>query len=759
MKPSFYRRYGWLIVTLCLLLLPLTVWSAGKTLQSTTNEARDWLPRHYPETIEYGWFTRHFGGDDFVLATWEGCTLDDPRLASFTAAIEVEAQRPASDALFSRILTGRSLLAQLTESGLRLQREQAVERLRGSLIGPDGQQTCAIVYLAEAGKRDLHRSIGSLQELAIANGVPREALHVGGLPVVNEAINVAGIETLKREAGLASVIGLLIAWRLFRTLRLTTAVAVTGLYSAAAALAMVWLSGVAMNSILITMAPLVFVAATSGAIHLANYYRDAVEQDGATGAAERAVRHAWTPLGLATATTAIGLLSLLYSDLSPIRQFGVFSAVGIVLGLALTVLFLPAVIVVWPFEERSRKASMDGSPAPRRLFAWDRLANPVVRHARGFTLAGLALLVGCGLPMFWMKTSVDIMRLFRHDAPILQDYAWLERNLGVLMPVEAIVRIPAGEQSLDVLEKLELVRDIEQAVQNTPRVGSSLSAAAFLPEASGGVGPAWLRRSVASRRLAREYARFEEHGFLAQGDGEELWRISLRVGPFADLDYELLLRDLRLQAAPVLERSAASSGISILFTGVMPVVHKARLSLLRDLLFGLATDLLLIFVAMIVLMRHWSSGLLLLLVSLLPTTVVFGVLVWMGVVVEIGALMAPCVALGVTVDDVIHFLLWFRRGIQQHMDRQQAVRLAYEGCARAMVQSWVILGLGLSVLLLSSFVPNVQFGAAMVALLTVGVAGNLFFLPALLSGPLGGIIARSVLAQSPQPAVPALEPT
>jgi hypothetical protein len=61
-----------------------------------------------------------------------------------------------------------------------------------------------------------------------------------------------------------------------------------------------------------------------------------------------------------------------------------------------------------------------------------------------------------------------------------------------------------------------------------------------------------------------------------------------------------------------------------------------------------------------------------------------------------------------------------------------------------MCQSWAILGLGLAVLLFSSFVPNRQFGAAMVALLTVGLIGNLMFLPALLAGPLGAVIARGV---------------
>ena len=81
------------------------------------------------------------------------------------------------------------------------------------------------------------------------------------------------------------------------------------------------------------------------------------------------------------------------------------------------------------------------------------------------------------------------------------------------------------------------------------------------------------------------------------------------------------------------------------------------------------------------------------------------------------------------------------------------MELAYAGCGRAMVQSWGVIGLGLSAFALSSFIPTFRFGALMIGLLTVGLIGNLFFLPALLAGPLGRLIAAHV------PRRPQLEPT
>jgi predicted RND superfamily exporter protein len=144
-------------------------------------------------------------------------------------------------------------------------------------------------------------------------------------------------------------------------------------------------------------------------------------------------------------------------------------------------------------------------------------------------------------------------------------------------------------------------------------------------------------------------------------------------------------------------------------------------------------------------MRSWLTGGVMFVLSVFPTILVFGAMGLLGIVVDIGSVMTPCVAVGVTVDDVIHFLLCHRRGVQQGMSVQQATRLAYSTCGRAMIQSWGIIGVGLSAFALSSFVPTFRFGMLMLLLLTAGLVGNLLFLPSVLSGPIGRWIARAPL--------------
>jgi multidrug efflux pump subunit AcrB len=105
--------------------------------------------------------------------------------------------------------------------------------------------------------------------------------------------------------------------------------------------------------------------------------------------------------------------------------------------------------------------------------------------------------------------------------------------------------------------------------------------------------------------------------------------------------------------------------------------------------------------------------------------------------VDIGSMMTASVAMGVAVDDTIHFLNWFRLGLNSGLERREAIQQSYQRCAAAMTQTTIIGGLGLSVFAASTFTPTQRFGVLMLTLLAAALVGDLIFLPALLVSPLG----------------------
>ncbi len=226
---------------------------------------------------------------------------------------------------------------------------------QGTLIGPDGRQTCVVVMLSDAaikkfrlvvgrhvpnGPMPWHRQPGVLIEALRKCGIDPETARLGGPPVENVAIDEEGDRTLARLATLSGLLGLVLAWWSLRSVRLTLIVFACGLMSAAAGLAFVFWTGQTTDAVMMAMPSMLYVLAISGAVHLVNYYRDAVHEHGLEGAPERALQHGWKPAFLCNVTTGIGLASLATSDLEPIRKFGIYAAAGVAVDADILVLVL-----------------------------------------------------------------------------------------------------------------------------------------------------------------------------------------------------------------------------------------------------------------------------------------------------------------------------------------------------------------------------------------------------------------------------------
>jgi len=818
---KFFKRYSFLIIFAVVFAMPIMGRGTRMAMRTNDNDVHDWLPVEYQETQDFNWFQKRFENETFVLVSWEGATLSDQRLELLAQKLVPPAEVQVDERLFKKVETGPRLVERLTSPPLNLPEDEALSRLEGLFVGPikpgvprDKLQSCAVITLTEAGKRDLRHTLNKLRNVATAElGMTRDRIRMGGPPVDNVAISEEGEKTLIRLFIPAGIVGLSLAYWCLRSVRLMTMVFATALYAGAISLSIVWYSNGTMNAILLTMPAVVYVAGISGAIHFANYYRDSVTEQGVEGAPARALQHAWLPCTLSAVTTAAGLISLYTSELVPIKFFGVYSAMGVLATLMLLFLFLPAWMQLWPMKPHS---VLDGDQPKSEDVAlpvrWRNILGGVLNHHRLVLTSLLLLMVVCGLGLSRVRTSVKLTKLFSPEAEIIHHYAWLEERLGPLVPMEVIIRMDKGAD-MSFLDRMELIDSVQNELEHLPHVGNTMSAVTFAPSLKikrRGFLTAQMQRPVYSKRLEEHTPEYIANGFLALEGDEQLWRISARVDALSDVDYGEFIDDIRKTVEPVLARQRArltelavekaaekaaekaqgdnaatgnkagarvaaaslaitargqnpgaadaagphkpvlakDAGIHATYTGLVPLVYKAQRSMLNGLVVNFITDLLTIAAVLTVIFLDLSAGLILLLPSAFPVVVVFGIMGWMGVLVDVGTVMTPTVALGVSVDDVVHFLIWYRRGLKEGKTRKQATMLAYEGCARAMYQSWAVLGLGLAVFALSSFMPTQRFGAMMFALLTAALVGNLLLLPAVLCSPLSHFFLRRIIKKA-----------
>lgn len=856
------------------------------------------------------------------------------------------------------------------------------------LPAPD-RQTCLVVTINAAflgeldrivGRPLMGRNRGRILELASGKcGLDAANVHMGGPPSDNVAIDEEGTSSLLKLASLSGFIGVLLSYYSFRSFRITLMLFFVGGVSAISSLSYVWFGGSTMDAILMTMPSLIYVLAISASVHFVNYYREACHEHGSSRAAEIAVSRAWFPSVLAAFTTAIGLVSLCTSNLTPIFKFGLFSAIAVMATLAFVFSYLPSALVVWPPGYRKEQPGAKTSQGSFYDFVdgfWKKACEVIIRRNMWILVGSLLLIAGMGYGVAKIETTVQLLKLFDKNAKVLQDYRWLESNLGTLVPMEILVNVDRSAQAemvagknaarpgngaegqadgqaevvteirrtreqvlaYNLLERMEMGYRIRRQLERffgpegLDIVGAGMSTDVFAPihsvDKQLSTGAVTDYRRLFNDELLSKKSMMAEEDYLAiaplelpEGSngnrpdpdeaGREMWRISLRLAALNDVDYGRFVNDLKAVVEPILKayevrttvldriiddrflesdtrtarilllgrdprvadgsanvpaeldadklsaavdqgflfrstlqdllenrgfaRGARTGGyawldpsrygadkpfltdaewaerlktfdcvvliedsplfrpdfiaanapdfvdarlhrfdasgkadpfataataanrkkegvplpVTATYTGVIPIVYKAQRALLYSLVESIIMSFVMISVTMMVLLRDWRSptrpgnllgfraGLLSMIPNIFPVVLIFGAMGFMGIKVDIGSMMTASVALGIAVDDTIHYLTWYRQALSEGASRHQAIRKAYSLCASAMTQTTLIAGLGLSVFALSTFQPTQRFGVLMLSMLVVALIGDLVILPALLASPLG----------------------
>lgn len=740
-----FARFSIIVLILAAIAAPLWVYGARMALKSTSNDPRQWLPRDFAETDRYDWFLDRFGTDEITVVSWPGCQLDDPR-------VQLLSQAFAESAYFSRVRSGPSVIDELMSPPSGFSRAAAIRRLQGLLIGRDGQTTCLVLSTSAEGMSDRSGVVAYVQQQAESVcEIPPEELKLGGPTVDAAMIDRESRRLLFSLAGLSAMVSFAVASIRMRSFRMAVSVLIVAGYCTALALAILYYSGGKMNLLMTMLPPLIYVLTVSSAVHLANYYRDSVnEPDANVPPALLAIGHGWFPCTLAAITTGVGLVSLCLSKIEPIQSFGWFAAVGVVSSVLVLFLLLPAAFHVFPPRFSVQKTD-DRDVGRRGADAVESGAVKFVSKHHG-AISGVCLvaMLLCASRIPQIESTVKLQDRFLPGSDAIEDYRWLEENIGPMVPLEVVIHIAKGDPR-DRIDQIRLVAEVQRKIQSLGQPVAMLSAVNFAPRLPTGHSVRdILQRKVINGHQVEE--QLVEARLLSETSDEHLWRISVRAPAIGDLDYGFFAEEIRQAVEPIL----ASQGATGTFTGVIPLIYKAQRQLLLDLFRSFIVAFAVIAGVLVPVLRSVPATLLAMIPNIFPAIIVFGGIQWIGIPVQIGSVMTASAALGIAVDDTVHFLTWFRRGLESGMSRPDAIGNAFARCSGAMLHTTMICAGGLAVFALSSFVPILHFAYLMVFLLFSALVGDLMLLPAILFGPFGRSFERrsspSSLRQQRSPA-------
>lgn len=739
---------------------------------SLENSVETWLSDDDPEARVLQWCREKFPEKNEVLVSWKGSSLDDRRVEklaeSLAGGFDENGNRVGQLDCIDDVVTPGKLLDRMLRQDVDPSR--AIESLRGTLIGfrdTDHQSREApvaiLVRLSESGAADAGASLKAIRDAASGCGIESQDLHLGGSTVTSSALDDEVMNAIWNETDpfrrppvflLSGLAGAFLAIVMLKSVRLGLMVLVCACITALLGTALIPVFGHTMNMVLIVMPTLLVVLSLSAAIHVANYWKHAAMAD-PNNSIRRAVSTAWLPCLLAALTTGIGLISLTISPLSPIRDFGVYSSIGILISLVIVLGGLPALMIVFPVISPTRSSSDH--------VAWRWLASSVSQHSVAISSISTFLFLATAGGLYWFRSDVKVERYFPGESRLTADYEFLESNLGGIAPVEILISFDDRcSESLGFLDRMELIRSVERLIRQHPEISGALSLADFQPElpplAENASFLTRTQRAIYERTLESRVKQTEmadASAFLTADSREnmsnwhpgapldEIWRIRAQACLAGELNYGELTAALNKIVTTALR---GRPEIEHVVTGTVPVFFRAQEALLRSLIQSFCLAFAVIGLAMAVLLRSFSAGALSILPNLMPAGMVFGGLSWCGQVLDIGTMLTASVALGVSVDGVLHLLTWFRKAISEGESRQEAVAFALQHCGPAMLQTSAVVGFSLLVLYPAELLLISRFGWVMAALLAVALVAELVVLPVLLIGPLGHVLERSVRA-------------
>ena len=624
-----------------------------------------------------------------------------------------------------------------------------------------GQPAALAIALSPAGKADRKGTLQQIRSMAEEIGVPAHSIHMGGSPVCSTALNDEILKAIWNPAApwylphqrsvvsFSWAIGLFLAFWMLRSVRLAVIVLAISYFTTLITVALVPACGGSMNMVLIVMPTLLLVVTMSGAVHIANYWKNEAHRDPQT-AIVQAIVTARMPCLMAAITTAIGLGSLLTSHLSPVRDFGFYSAIGTLISVVGVLYGVPALLQAWPAPPPPVTAIM------RR--PWTRLGRLIVQHSTAITITWMvtSAIAIYGLKHF--RTETKVICYFPEQSKLVQDYNYLEEQLAGVVPFETVISFGrAAREELNFTQRMEVIRAIEHKMRELPEISGTMSLADFQPVAAPLAAKASMKEKLAFNARAkaveskvrkdpqvRTLYQLSKNASEFNAAGDELWRITSQVAIMSRLNYAEVLEQLDQICRSETKYHADTRH---LVTGVAPLFLATQEAIIESLLYSFLLAFALIAVVMMIIVRDFTAGLMSMLPNVLPIAIVFGGMAWSDIPVDVGTLITASVALGIAVDGTLHLMTWYRDGVIAGLSHRRAIVKSLEQCGPALWQTGVAIGLSMLVLAPAPLLLISRFGWLMCTLIMTATLADIVLTPAMLAGPMGWLIYRSAQKQ------------
>ena len=447
-----------------------------------------------------------------------------------------------------------------------------------------------------------------------------------------------------------------------------------------------------------------------------------------------ALTHSGLPIIMTGLTTAGGMASFGAASLRPVAMFGVVAPLGILLCLMLTLTLTPSLLAVVPVRAREPRQNSEQSPSVRLLTRTGEIALARSGWVLG-TCAALTVLALVGL--LQLRVSFDSLEWFPDDMPAKVATNLLGDRFGGAMALELLV--DAGEENglhdPEVLHAIDRARHTLSGIQVGPiTAGPSVSLVDVVKEIHRALneGRADARIVPNDKTLiSQELILFENSG---TDDLQDVVDTEFRIGRFTiriPMVDSIFYEPLSDEVESILDEHMPD-GVNASMTGMMMVSRRTFGASMETIIRSYGIALAVITPLMMLLLGSVRLGLIAMIPNLFPIVLTLGLMGWTDQPLEMFSLLIGSVALGLAVDDTIHFMHGYRRTFIATGSIETAVRETLQTTGQALLFTSVVLTFGFLVYLASDLNNLTRFGVFTAFSVTMAFLADVLFAPALM---------------------------
>lgn len=716
------------------------------------NSVEAWLPQNNSGLERYHRFRADFGSDEVVLVQLSHINQEpSKRLAKIIEITETLEELEIVSGVMSASTIFSDEVDILTDKRFGAFNDQNWKKLQHSFYGPLNQSLKLFepdlekgqdhIYITlKPGASESRKVVEDALKTFLKRDDPKDSIRVASFALVNLELDRASIAVEQESMPLLVVLAVVLVLFITRSPGVTAAVFIPVGLGVFASEGLLGLAGETSNLIVTIVKPMLFVLILAGGLHIVVDFQNTPNPESQSSLADiawSAARGKAKPCLIAFATTALGFASLGVADVIPVKIFGLLTAGSLILAALLVLVLLPGILALiskLPLPSLLQLKTIEISEGPDALGRAALQLTKIGERAPLFFIA-LALLA---LPIAaWSFTELTVephaINYFPKDHPLRNDHEFIEQSGRGLANLELII-----EADDNLLAKSKKRRDFFQSLDHF------LNKSQSIPGVLGRIDPALLLRESGyqSAKLDSIPANYflddslEELDLIANKSASKDGR-QIRATLFMKtLDADQIAEVKKQLKVHFHEVFKDQPSFQLTMTGSYALLLKTQKSLLTTLQQSLLMTALLIELILLLALKSWRLALLSILPNSLPVAGNFILMIALGMSLDVGTTMTAAIALGIAVDDTIHFLSsWQKKGLEK----------AALGTGKAILLSSLIIGAGFASLLSSNFSPTRAFGLLCVNAMVLALIGDLLVLPALLKwfGPKQSAVTES----------------